>query len=256
MKMTKTHWYARFLRGTKGVFRRNPILSMGLALPFAVVATTSLQSAVALSITTLLTLLPVCMLMPFIMKWIPKQFHWLDYPLCALLAALCVMPTRLVTGAISASLMDSVGVYFSLLCVSSLLFAARDMTREESNLANVLLDVVRLWLGIAVVLLLLGSIREVLGYGTIWGKALPWMKVRFSAVMVSGVGFILLGFLSALGRKIHRSVLGTWLWIKRNSANVRNKMHNLVDHIKEVADEEEPPKQKTTEKVTEGKEQE
>lgn len=256
MKMTKTHWYARFLRGTKGVFRRNPILSMGLALPFAVVATTSLQSAVALSITTLLTLLPVCMLMPFIMKWIPKQFHWLDYPLCALLAALCVMPTRLVTGAISASLMDSVGVYFSLLCVSSLLFAARDMTREESDLANVLLDVVRLWLGVAVVLLLLGSIREVLGYGTIWGKALPWMKVRFSAVMVSGVGFILLGFLSALGRKIHRSVLGTWLWIKRNSANVRNKMHNLVDRIKEVADEEEPPKQKTTEKVTEGKEQE
>jgi len=257
--MTKSNWYVRFLHGTKGVFRHNPILGMGLALPFAVVATTSLQSAAALSITTLLTLIPVCLLMPFIMKLIPQQFQWVDYPLCAFLAALCVMPTRLITTAISSTLMDSVGVYFSLLCVSSLLFAARDMTREENDLAKVLLNVLRLWLGTAIVLLLLGSIREVLGYGTIWGKPLTWMKVRFDAVMVSGMGFILLGFLSALGKKIHRSILGTQLWIHRNGESVRLKMTNMAHRIKEAADEETPKKkaiEKEPKKNTEGKEQE
>lgn len=260
MKRNRNGVYARFLCGTTGIFRRNPILSMGLALPFAVVATTSLQSAVALSITTLLTLIPVCLLMPFIMKLIPQPFQWLDYPLCALLAALCVMPTRLVTSAISATLMDSVGVYFSLLCVSSLLFAARDMTREENDLAKVLLNVVRLWLGAAIVMILLGCVREVLGYGTIWGKPLTWMKLRFSGVMVSGMGFILLGFLSALGKKIHRSVLGGQLWVKNNSESVRNKMTAMAEKIKEAADEEETPKKKADKKVkeeiAEGKEQE
>ncbi len=266
MKRINDSLYARFLYWTKGIFRRNPILSMGLALPFAVVATTSLQSAVALSITTLLTLIPVCLLMPFIMKWIPQQFQWLDYPLCAFMAALCVMPTRLVTSAISSTLMDSVGVYFSLLCVSSLLFAARDMTREKTELANVFLDVLRLWLGTAIVLVLLGSIREVLGYGTIWGKPLPWMKVRFSIVMVSGMGFILLGFLSALGRKIHRSILGTQLWIRRSGPALRDKMSSMAGRIREVADEESPKKKHKEKKgkaqnaenveITEGKEQE
>lgn len=260
MTSNKKNLYARFLRGTTGILRRNPILSMGLALPFAVVATTSLQSAVALSITTLLTLLPVCLLMPFIMKLIPEQFQWLDYPLSALLAAFCVMPTRLVTSAISSALMDSVGVYFSLLCVSSLLFAARDMTRKETDLAKVLLYVVRLCLGTALVLVMLGCIREVLGYGTIWGKPLTWMKVRFSGVMVSGMGFILLGFLSALGRKIHRSILGVKMWIHRNGDSIRNKMSNMAHRIKAAADEEDVPKKheesKEVEEITEGKEQE
>lgn len=266
MTTNKKSLYTRFLRASKGVFRANPILGMGLALPFAVVATTSLQSAVALSITTLLTLLPVCLLMPFIMKLIPQQYLWLDYPLCAFLAALCVLPTRMVTTAISTTLMDSVGVYFSLLCVSSLLFAARDTTRKETDLVKVLITVLRLWLGTALVLLLMGVIREILGYGTIWGKPLTWMKVRFSGVMVSGMGFILLGFMAALGKKIHRSILGTQLWIRRNGSAVRNKMNAMADKIKEVADGEESqkeqsPSEETKEieevvETTEGKEQE
>ena len=139
MKMSKTHWYARFLRATKGIFRRNPVLSMGLAVPFAAVAATSLQTAVGLSIGTLMTMIPVGLLMPFLMKKIPQQFAWLDVPVCALLSALFVMPTRIIVGNISPALMDSVGVYFSLLCVSTLLFSARETTKDEDNLAQILL---------------------------------------------------------------------------------------------------------------------
>ena len=126
MKMSKINWYRRFLLATKGFFLQNPILTLGLALPFAVVACTSLQTAVGLSIGALMALIPAALLLPYVMKWIPQQFQWLDYPICALLSAAFLMPTRLITGSLSPALMDSVGVYFSLFCVSSLLFTVKE----------------------------------------------------------------------------------------------------------------------------------
>ncbi len=229
MKMTKTHWYARFLRGSKGIFRSNPILSLGLALPFAAVACTSAQTAVGLSVGMLLTLFPVCLLLPILLKFIPKQHHWLETPILVLLAGLFVLPTRLVVAGLSPALMDSVGVYFSLLCVSSLLFTARELTRQKEDLAQVLLDVLRLWLGVVLVLLLAGSIREILGNGTLWGKPMIFMKVRFPAVMVAGMGFVLLGFLAALGRKLHSLILEILLWAKHKFPTLREKISRMAD---------------------------
>ena len=131
MKMSKNNWYRRFLLATKGIFLQNPILTLGLALPFAVVACTSLQTAVGLSIGALMALIPAALLLPYVLIWIPQQFQWLDYPICALLSAVFLMPTRLITGSLSPALMDSVGVYFSLFCVSSLLFTVKEKCKEK-----------------------------------------------------------------------------------------------------------------------------
>ena len=229
MKMSKTNWYRRFLLATKGLFYENPILSMGLALPFAAVACTSLQTAVGLSIGALIALIPAVLLMFVIYKKLPEQFLWLEYPLCALLSAVFVLPTRLVVGSISPALMDSVGVYFSLFCVSSLLFCAAEKSKKETDPARVLLDLVRMWLGVVIVLLLVGLIREILGYGTIWNKPLTFMKIRFSGVMVAGLGFILLGFLSALGKKLHRVILLLQFRIGEKWPLFREKVAHLFE---------------------------
>lgn len=228
-KLPRNHWYARFLRATDGIFRNNPVLSLGLALPFAAVAVTSLQTAVGLAIGALLTLVPVSLLLLLFEKLLPENCRWLDLPLCALTAAVFVLPIRLVTGKLSPALMDSVGVYFSLLCVSSALFALREETRGSRDWAKVLLLGVKQWLGLSLVFLLVGFLRELLGYGTLWGKALPWMKVRFSGAMVTGIGLILLGFLAALGKKIHRSYLGCRLWWAESREPLRRKLRELLD---------------------------
>lgn len=226
MKMSKNHWYVRFLRATKGIFRENPVLSLGLAIPFAAVAASSLQTAVGLSIGMLLAILPAGLIMPFVAKKVPE---WLDYPLTALIAALFLMPTRILVGVISPALMDSVGVYFSLLCVSTLLFAAREQTKKEEDLAKILLHLLKMWLGAVLVLLLVGIIREVLGNGTLWGKPLTFMKVRFSGVMVSGMGFILLGFLSAFFKKIHRLIVGSHVWLVKKGPAFREKLAKMTE---------------------------
>lgn len=256
VKMSKSNWYRRFLVVTKGIFLNNPILSMGLALPFAVVACTSLQTAVGLSIGALMALIPAALILPLVMKQIPQKLQWLDYPLCALLSAVFLMPTRLITGNLSPALMDSVGVYFSLFCVSSLLFTIKDECKEK-DLASSLLTLIRMWLGVALVLALLGSLREILGYGTIWNKPLTFMKIRFSGVMVSGCGFILLGFLAALGKKFHRTILYVQFWVKKQWPILKEKVAHLFDRS-EKANKKHPAEAKvneTEDEISMGKEQ-
>ncbi len=227
MKILKSYWYASFLRRSKGIFKGNPILGLGLALPFAATAATSMQTAVGLSIGMLLTMFPVCLLMPLILRLVPENLNWLEIPITVMLAAFFIMPIRLAVGSLSPALMDSVGVYFSLLCVSSLLFAAREKTRYEKGLHIALLDILRLWLGAVIVLLIMGFIREMLGNGTLWGKPVTWMKVRFSAVMLTGSGFILLGFISALGRKIHRFILAIPIWSEAKLTPIRERVSEM-----------------------------
>ena len=228
MKMSKRNLYRRFLLATKGIFWENPVLTLGLALPFAVVACSSLQTAVGLSVGALMALIPAALLLPLVMKLIPEQYHWLDYPLCALLSAVFVMPTRLITGDFSPALMDSIGVYFSLFCVSSLLFTVKEKC-EKQTVGMALLTLLRMWIGTVIVLLLVGTCREILGYGTLWNKPLTFMKIRFSGVMVSGFGFILLGFLSALGKTIHRSILSVHFWTKKRWPKLRNKLTHMLE---------------------------
>ncbi len=263
MKMSKQNLYRRFLIATKGIFLENPVLTLGLALPFAVVACSSLQTAVGLSVGALMALIPAALLLPLVMKQIPEQYHGLDYPLCALLSAIFIMPTRLITADLSPALMDSVGVYFSLFCVSSLLFTVKEKCEKEEPLMA-FLTLLKMWLGVGLVLILVGTCREILGYGTLWNKPLTFMKIRFSGVMVSGFGFILLGFLAALGRKLHRCILSIQFWLERHWPKWRTKLTHIFErdektekHLSEEIPQEESAEglvQKISEEVI-GKEQ-
>lgn len=219
MKLSKTHWYRRFLTWTKGLFRENPVLSLGLAVPFAAAAATSLQSSVALAVGAAAVLIPVTLVMAAVKEKLPQ---WLRFPASVLLASLLLIPTRGAVTRISAALLDSVGIYFSLLCVSTLLMAELDWAKEqERSFGKILLHSLRRWFGFTLVVLATGAIREILGSGTIWGQPVTWMKVRFSGALVAGFGFILLGFLSAAGKKLHRTILLADRWAeKRGKAAV------------------------------------
>lgn len=223
MKLSKTHGYHRFITWTKGLFRDNPVLSLGLAIPFAAAAVSSLQTAAALSVGVLITLLPTVLLMSVLGEKIPPL---LRLPVCALLASLFLLPTRILVANISVTILDSIGIYFSLLCVSTLLFSEVEWAHGQKDLLAVSLRVLSRWLGFSLVVVLVGVVREILGNGTLWGHPLTWMKIRFSGVLVSGFGFVLLGFLAAMGKKIHRTIL---YLIPHKDPNIPGFFHLMLE---------------------------
>lgn len=229
MKISQNRTYSSFLRATKGIFRKNPVLGMGLAMPFVVAGTSSLQTAAGFSIAAFLTLIPVGLLMPFIMEKLSEKYKWLQYPICVMISALFLVPTRIVVSDISPALMDSVGVYFSLMCVSTLLFDTAEKSCKKEDISDTLLDLLRIWLGVTLVMVAVGIFREVVGYGTIWGKPLTFMKVRLPVVQISGIGFIFLGFFGAFWRKIHRAIIEIHLWSVNYGDDFKRKMAKLSE---------------------------
>ena len=131
---------------------------------------------------------------------------WLRVVVYPVVSCLLLIPARYLVQNISPLIFDTLGVYFSLICVNSLLMYSIEKVQNKKPIA-VLTFALRQWLGACLIAFLCGAIRELLANGSLWGfvilKDLPRLPV---AQMALG-GFILFGFLAALCRLIHRLIL-------------------------------------------------
>ena len=107
---------------------------------------------------------------------------------------------------ISPLIFDTLGVYFSLICVNSLLMFSVGQAQKKTPFAALKLAL-RQWLGATLVALVLGLIRELTGSGSVWGVTLLRNIPRLPVAQMAMGGFILMGFFAALCRLIHRSIL-------------------------------------------------
>lgn len=189
---------------TSGIFSNNPVLALGLALPFAIVPTTSLKSGAAISlIVTAATALPT-LLAPILWRkrplWLRAVASVMSSMAAVMLASLLLRPWPL--------LMDSLGSYISLAAVNTLMFQMAVMEPRKC-VSTALLDTLRMCLGFALVVCSVSALREILSSRTIWGVEWSLYPIGIDGVTLPYFGFILLGFLSALFRSLDR-------WIKRS----------------------------------------
>jgi len=204
MKENKKNRCKQFLRCGRGIFYKNPVLSFGLALPFAVVVTTSLQSGVALSLAALVTYFPTVMVASLVGERLP---HWLRVAVYPLAAALFLLPARYLISQLFVTAADTMGAYMSMLCVSTmLLFGVEEAVALHSHKKTFLYGL-RTWLGFTLVVVLISLMREMIGSGSVWHTSLSWVPVKLPGVLVACGGWIFLGFMAALGKKLHRGLL-------------------------------------------------
>ncbi|MFR9189381.1 MAG: Rnf-Nqr domain containing protein [Anaerotruncus massiliensis (ex Togo et al. 2019)] len=81
MKLEKLKRARRRGRWFDGIFGRNPVLCCGLALPFAVMVTTSLRSSVSISILLACSLIPTVLLASLVGRFLPRWFSPVVYTL-------------------------------------------------------------------------------------------------------------------------------------------------------------------------------
>lgn len=189
-----------------GIFDANPILKYGLALPFAVAGAISLKAAFVLIIAVFVTVLPISLIAYLVGEKIPRHIRIAIYPLIAMFL---LLPIRYYVYKWDAVLADTLGMYIYLIGLSSLIVSQADHSSERKrSLGQSMLKSFSTCIGFAIVISVMGSIREVLGYGTIWGKALPFENISLYGVTYTFFGFILMGFIMALAKAIRRSING------------------------------------------------
>ena len=193
------------------VFLNNPVVMQGMGLAPLVVLATSGQNAVMLAVAVALLLVPSRVLACALVYGFSTAVVYLAvYPILNML--------------FSTSLL-SLGIYLPLLTMEPLL--TYRFGRVQETVRKAVSKGLRITVGYALLLVLLGCVREWLAAGTMFGVVVS-RPVLPMASMPAG-GFIVLGVLCAVWRAL----------AQKRKAYLTKEARNLVDvHSQKEADRE------------------
>lgn len=198
MKRSTGHRPRRVNRRTykklKRMVYRNPVLVLGLGLPFAIVSTTSLKNGVALSIAMFLVNIPVMLAASLIGKKAPL---WLRTSLYVLLATGLTAASRYIVIFLFPDIMNFLGIYLWLMAVNTVTLSRAETTGRTLTPVSALADGFVSAAGFSVVVLILSLVRELFGNGTIWGIS-TGIPLKLGGLLLPFAGFILVGFFMAI----------------------------------------------------------
>ena len=186
----------------RGLWQENPVFVMLLGMCPTLAVTNSAINAIGMGLATTFVLLGSGALVSLLRHWIPKQVRIASY---IVIIATFVTVVDYAIHAISLELYASLGAFIQLIVVNCIILGRAEAYASKQRLLPTLVNGLGMGLGFTLALLSLGSVREILGNGTLLSYPLfgegfqPWL------VMVLPPG----GFF----------VLGAWLllfaWLKQ-----------------------------------------
>lgn len=176
-------------------FAQNIVLVQALNLCPILAAGTTLQKGLTLAVCTALVLLPISLAMSLVGEKIPAWVRPLVYTTTA--GLLMAGASFLVKTYISEELYASLYVFLPLTAVSTVLTYRAGGFSVRQNAVTALLDSLGSSLGFGLVICLVGAVREIAAYGTIWNLPVH-PDVTIPEASEPFVAFLLLAFMAAL----------------------------------------------------------
>ena len=181
-----------------GLLRDNTVLSAGMVISPIIICGNNLQNAVALIYAfSIITLFSVA-LASFVPQKLPYAAKIIAY---AIISSAIFIPVKILTEQIYPQCSESIGIYFPLLAVNSLIVYQTEVRFFKMRKLKMISSLVFYILGFDFVILLVGFIRELLAYGTIYNHVVN-MDSIISGIGAPFGGFIVLGLLCGIFRKL------------------------------------------------------
>lgn len=184
--------------GLNLIFAQNPVLVTGFALAPAVVGTFTLKNGTGLSLVFAMVTIPVLFLASLLGMLPEKVPQFVRTMACVGLAALMLIPARLLARVIAPNLFDSLGMYFSSMALNSVWLLRAPLCQEKKPIWA-LWEGVCHTIGFSVCVLAVSAVRELLAYNTLWGHPLS-LPAKFPAIAYAFAGFIAVGTAAAVLR--------------------------------------------------------
>ena len=158
-------------------------------------AGTTLKNGAAFSLMLPVLLLPQCVLFCLFGDFVPAWAR----PACSLiLSALLYAPAALLVKSALPGTLEALGVFAPLIIVNAIVFVRCDGFARTHVLPAALVDAVGHCLGFALAICAVSFVRELLVFGTVWGKSAEWLgKGNLPALNHAFAGFLVLGFFAA-----------------------------------------------------------
>ncbi|TCT23954.1 electron transport complex subunit RsxE [Thiobaca trueperi] len=178
----------------RGLWKENPVFVMLLGMCPTLAVTNSTLNALGMGLSTTFVLIFSGALVSSLRNWIPKQVRIASY--IVIIATFVTLVDYLIQ-AISLELYAALGAFIQLIVVNCIILGRAEAYASKQRLLPTIVNSLGTGVGFTLALLSLGTVRELLGSGSILGVQLFSDNFQGWVIMMLPPG----GFF----------VLGTWL---------------------------------------------
>lgn len=193
----------------QGLWKNNPGLVQLLGLCPLLAVTATVTNALGLGLATLLVLIGSNVTVSLIRQWVPKEIR---IPVFVLIIAAFVTVIQLLMNAYTYGIYQSLGIFLPLIVTNCAIIGRAEAYASKNPVKQAAFDGLMMGVGFALVLIVLGAVREVLGQGTLfdgaelllgeWATSLRIevlaLDNKFLLAILPPGAFIAMGFLIAI----------------------------------------------------------
>jgi len=195
---TRTSWE----EFSKGLWLDNPVSRQLLGMCSTLAITNAVINGIAMGLAVSFVLICSSLLVSLVRKFIPNQVRIASY--IVIIASFVTIADRFLA-AYFPPLSKALGPYVPLIVVNCIILGRAEAFASKSTVGRSLIDALGMSVGYIVALLILSSVREILGSGTILGYRVLGTQFEPWIIMILPPGaFITLGILIAIAFQIER----------------------------------------------------
>ena len=183
---------------TKGFFKENPVFVLLLGCCPTLATTTSAINGLSMGLATTFVLILSNMCISLLKNFIPNKVH---IPCYIVVIASFVTVVQLLMQAYLPSIYETLGLFIPLIVVNCIVLGRAEAFASKNGIGASAIDGISMGLGYTMALTILGSLREVLGSGSIFG----WKFIEGDAILVFVLApgaFIAMGYLIAIMNRL------------------------------------------------------
>jgi electron transport complex protein RnfE len=187
---------------TKGFIKENPVFVLLLGMCPTLGVTSSAINGLGMGLATTFVLLMSNIVVSLVKNVIPDKVR---IPAFIVIIAAFVTVVQLIMQAYVPALYKSLGLFIPLIVVNCIVLGRAEAFASKNSIGSSAIDGLGIGLGFSFALVLLGSIREILGSGKIFDITIyPENYVTLIFVLAPGA-FIVLGYLIAVINRIKKA---------------------------------------------------
>jgi electron transport complex protein RnfE len=202
----------------RGVWRENPVLIQMLGLCPALAVTNTVRNSIAMGLATFFVLCGSSFFVALLKKYIPHEVRISTY---ILIIASFVTVADMTLEATVPETHKALGAFIALIVVNCMILGRQEAFASKRPIGRSMLDAVGTGVGFMIALLMMGTVREVLGNGTVltetpfevqlFGPSFePWVVMILPPGGFLTLGFILLGLNWIRRRREQKELLSEW----------------------------------------------
>ncbi len=180
---------------TNGIVKENPLLVLSIGLCSSLAVTTSVFNGLGMGLSMTFVLLMSEIIISLFRKLIPSAIR---LPIFIIVIAAFTTIVQLLLQAYLPALSDSLGVFIPLIVVNCIIMGRVEAFSSKNNTGLAILDALGMGIGYTWVLVAISFIRELLGSGKIFGRAVFAEENAIGFFSGAPGGFFVFGIMIAV----------------------------------------------------------